>query len=408
MSTASITTVEGGVTAPQGYQAAAVACGLKPSGLDLALLVSDTVATAAGIFTTNRAVAAPVVLSQAQLSQSRGMAKAIVVNSKCANACTGDDGMVAARAMVTETAAALGCETHHVLIASTGVIGMRLDTDKVGAGIRVAAGQLQPDVHRAAAEAIMTTDVSPKERAVAVTTPSGTFTVGGMAKGAGMIEPNMATMLGFLTTDAKVGSELLEEALREVADQTFNAITVDGESSTNDTVFLLANGASGLAITDTDNAATYSAFIEGLHAVCSWLAREIVRGGEGATKLATVVVTGAATDDDAKRAARLIANSPLVKTALNGGDPNWGRIVAVAGRAGVAFDQNKTKVRIGSTTLFADATVFVDREPEAAAHLAGDEVEVSIDLGTGGAGSATMWTCDFSADYVHINADYRT
>ncbi len=408
MSTASITTVEGGVTAPKGYQAAAVACGLKPSGLDLALLVSDTVATAAGIFTTNRAVAAPVVLSQTQLSQSRGTAKAIVVNSKCANACTGDDGMVAARAMVTETAAALGCETYHVLIASTGVIGMRLDTDKVGAGIRVAAGQLQPDAHRAAAEAIMTTDVSPKERAVAVTTPSGTFTVGGMAKGAGMIEPNMATMLGFLTTDAKVGSELLEEALREVADQTFNAITVDGESSTNDTVFLLANGASGLASTDTDNAATYSAFVEGLHAVCSWLAREIVRGGEGATKLATVVVTGAASDNDAKRAARLIANSPLVKTALNGGDPNWGRIVAAAGRAGVAFDQNKTKVRIGSTTLFADATVFVDREPEAAAHLAGDEVEVSIDLGTGGAGSATMWTCDFSADYVHINADYRT
>ncbi len=410
MSAPTITTVEGGITAPRGYRASAVACGLKPSGLDLALLVSDTVASAAGIFTANRAVAAPVVLSRAQLSQSGGAAKAIVVNSKCANACTGNDGMVAARAMVTETAGALGCEAHHVLVASTGVIGLRLDTDKVGAGIRAAAGRLQPDVHREAAEAIMTTDVSPKERAVTVATPSSTFTVGGMAKGAGMIEPNMATMLGFLTTDAEVEPTLLGRALREVADLTFNAITVDGESSTNDTVFMLANGASGVTITDTDSEddTTYSALIQGLHAVCSWLAREIVRGGEGATKLATVIVTGAASDDDARRAARLIANSPLVKTALNGGDPNWGRIVAVAGRAGVDFDQNRTAVRIGSATLFADATVFADREPDAAAHLAGDEVEVAIDLGTGGSGTATMWTCDFSAEYVHINADYRT
>jgi len=408
MNATSITAVSGGVTAADGYKASAVACGLKPSGLDLAMIVSDQLASAAGIFTTNRAVAAPVVISKNQLSLSNGKAKAIVVNSKCANACTGDDGIRAAKAMVKEAAASLSCELQHVLIASTGVIGMRLDTQKVSSGIRNATKHLQSEKHLQAAEAIMTTDVSPKEYAVSVETSEGVFTIGGMAKGAGMIEPNMATMLGFLTTDAAVEPSVLNQVLREVANRTFNAITVDGESSTNDTVFFLANGSSGITIPKTENANLYKAFVLGLDSVCSWLAREIVRGGEGVTKLATVTVTGAASDQEAKQAARLIANSPLVKTALHGEDPNWGRIVAVAGRSGVDFDQAKTEVRIGSTTLFANATVMAEQEPVAAAHLAGDEVELSIDLGTGGPGTARMWTCDFSPEYVHINADYRT
>lgn len=404
MTAPAITRADGGITAPEGYRAAGVACGLKPSGLDVALVVADDVANAAGLFTTNLAVAAPVVVSREQLARSGGHARAIAVNSKCANACTGADGMQAARAMAAATAAAVGCDPAHVLIASTGVIGMRLDTTKVSAGIAEAARRLSRDAHRAAAEAIMTTDISSKEAAVHVATPAGRFTIGGMVKGAGMIEPDLATMLGFLTTDAAVDPATLDRALREVARDTFNAITVDGEPSTNDTVLMLANGASGVGVDE----AAYPALVAGLYELCAGLAREIVRGGEGATRLVTVRVAGAASEEDARRAARLIANSPLVKTAINGGDPNWGRLVAVAGRAGVAFDPDRTVVRIGGVTLYDGKTIFAEREHEAAAHLQGHEVEVAVDLGAGGAGAATMWTCDFSAEYVHINADYRT
>ena len=404
MTVPTITRAGGGITAPAGYRAAGAACGLKPSGLDVALVVSDEVASAASLFTTNLAVAAPVVVSREQLARSGGYARVIAVNSKCANACTGAEGMQAARAMAAATAAAVGCDPAHVLIASTGVIGMRLDTARVTAGIAEAARGLDRSGHLAAAQAILTTDVGPKEAAVQVATPRGRFTIGGMVKGAGMIEPNLATMLGFLTTDADVDPTALDSALREVAHDTFNAITVDGEPSTNDTVFMLANGASGVRLDE----ATYPAFVAGLHELCTGLAREIVRGGEGATKLVTVRVAGAASKEDARRAARLIANSPLVKTALNGGDPNWGRLVAVAGRAGVAFDPDRTVVRIGGVTLYDGTTIFAEREREAAAHLKEHEVEVAVDLGVGGAGAATMWTCDFSAEYVHINADYRT
>ena len=396
--------IEGGVTAPAGFRTAGVACGLKPAGLDLALLVSDGTASAAGIFTTNRAVAAPVLVSKAQLAQSGGHARAVVVNSKCANACTGEAGMAAARDMVAATARAIGCEPSLVLVASTGVIGMRLDTSKVARGIEEAARTLARSGHSAAAEAIMTTDRGPKERAVRVTTPAGTFSIGGMVKGAGMIEPLMATMLGFLTTDADLDPAVLRRALVEASDDTFNAITVDGEASTNDSVFLLAGGAGGVSI----DAALYPVFVAALRALCADLAKDIVRGGEGATRLVEVRVAGAQSDADARRAARLIANSLLVKTALHGGDPNWGRLLAVAGRAGVAFDEARARVRIGPAELFADATVFDDREPEAAAHLRGHEVEVAVDLGTGGDRAATVWTCDLSAEYVRINADYRT
>lgn len=404
MTEPAVTHASGGITAPAGYRAAGAACGLKPSGLDVALVVSDEPAAAAGLFTTNLAVAAPVVVAREQLERSGGRARVIAVNSRCANACTGAEGLAAAREMVDAAAAAVGCDPAHVLIASTGVIGMRLDTGKVRAGIDAAARSLSRGAHLDAAQAIMTTDIVPKEAAVRVATPRGTFTIGGMVKGAGMVEPNLATMLGFLTTDAAVEPAALDAALREAARDTFNAITVDGEPSTNDAVFLLANGASGVAVDDE----TLPAFAAGLRELCAGLAREIVRGGEGATKLVTVRVSGAASDEEARRTARLIANSPLVKTAIHGGDPNWGRIVAVAGRAGVAFDPDRAAVRIGRVTLYDGETVFAEREPAAAEHLKGHEVEVAVDLGVGGAGAATAWTCDLSADYVRINADYRT
>lgn len=404
MTEPAVTQASGGITAPAGYRAAGAACGLKPSGLDVALVVSDEPASAAGLFTTSLAVAAPVVVAREQLERSGGRARVIAVNSRCANACTGAEGLAAARAMVAAAAAAVGCDPAHVLIASTGVIGMRLDTGKVTAGIDEAARGLSRNAHLDAAQAIMTTDIVPKEAAVRVATPRGGFTIGGMAKGAGMVEPNLATMLGFLTTDAAVEPAALDAALREAARDTFNAITIDGEPSTNDAVFLLANGASGVAVDDE----TRPAFVAGLRELCAGLAREIVRGGEGATKLVTVRVTGAASEEEARRTARLIANSTLVKTAVNGGDPNWGRIVAVAGRAGVAFDPERTVVRIGRVTLYDGETVFTERERAAAEHLKGHEVEVFVDLGVGGAGAATMWTCDLSAEYVRINADYRT
>jgi glutamate N-acetyltransferase/amino-acid N-acetyltransferase len=250
----------------------------------------------------------------------------------------------------------------------------------------------------------MTTDPFPKSYAVVVDTPNGPITVGGIAKGSGMIEPRMATMLAFLTTDAKIESPVLAAALRQVVDRSFNAITVDGECSTNDCVFALASGRSPVAITRPDD----PALIEAFSAVAGHLAREIVRGGEGATKLVTVHVTGAASPADAWLAARTIANSPLVKTAIHGGDPNWGRLIAAAGRSGAAFDLNRASVSIGSVPLFTSGVPHDERSDDAAKVLAAKEMAITVDLGTGGRHDATMWTCDFSADYVRINAEYRT
>jgi len=404
VSTVGARPVEGGITAPKGFRAAGVFCGIKAKGLDLALIVSDTRAAAAGVFTVNRAQAAPVILSRRQLAASSGHATAVVVNSGCANACTGRDGMAHAEAMAARTATAIGCGVSDVLVASTGVIGVKLDMTKVSCGIQSAAAALSVGAGGNAARAIMTTDPFPKEASVEITTDAGTFRVGGMAKGSGMIEPNMATMLGFVTTDAAVEPALLLRALKAVADDTFNAITVDGECSTNDCVFALANGASGVGLGEAD----YAVLVEALRQVCEPLAVGIVRGGEGATKLVTVRVTGAASNDDAKRAARAIANSPLVKTAIHGGDPNWGRLVAVAGRSGSDFVLDAAAVRIGPVELFSAGTPHDERAPQAAEYLKGDNLVVAVDMGTGGAGTSQMWTCDLSAEYVRINADYRT
>ena len=400
-----VTPVDGGVSAPAGFRAAGVACGIKKSGgLDLALIVSDTPASSAAVFTTNKAVAAPVIVSKARLEASGGHARAIVINSGCANACTGPEGLDTAEAMADATARAAGADRLEVLVASTGVIGVTLDRATVLAGIAAAAGALARDGGPSAARAIMTTDPFPKEAAIEVATAAGRFRVGGIAKGSGMIEPLMATMIGVVTTDARISPALLQRALVAVSDVTFNAISVDGECSTNDCVFALANGASGVSIGEGD----FDLLVEALRQVCEPLAVGIVRGGEGATKLVTIEVTGGASNDEAKRTARAIANSPLVKTAVHGADPNWGRLVAVMGRAGVAFDLERARVQIGDVELFAGGRPFDERAPRASDHLQGSDVSLRVDLGTGGTGAARMWTCDLSADYVKINAEYRT
>ena len=402
---ATATLEELSVTAPAGFTAAGIAAGIKTNGkLDLAVIASDRPASVAAVFTTNLAQAAPVVLSKRHLAASGGHARAIVVNSGCANACTGSDGMEHAAAMAAMIATGLACTPGEVLVASTGVIGVKLDMTKVAAGIDAAVKALTRSGGPLAARAIMTTDPFPKETAVEVASASGTFRVGGIAKGSGMIEPNMATMLGFITTDAAVPPALLQRALKAVCDDTFNAITVDGECSTNDCVFALANGASGVSLGDAD----YAVLVDALRQVCEPLAIGIVRGGEGATKLVTVTVVGAASNEDARRAARAIANSPLVKTAIHGGDPNWGRLVAVAGRSGAAFQLEGAAVRVGGIELFRDGTPYDDRAPQAAEYLTGTDIAVEVDMGTGGAGRSRMWTCDLTADYVKINAEYRT
>jgi glutamate N-acetyltransferase/amino-acid N-acetyltransferase len=405
-----VRTIVGGVTAPRGFKAAGVSCGIKKpkpdasAPLDLALLSAGAPVSTAAVFTTNKAIAAPIVVSREHLEQTGGWVRAVVTNSGCANAATGAQGLAAAREMAAVTAHALGCEADEVLVASTGVIGVQLDVARIKAGVASAVDVLRADGADDAARAIMTTDPFPKSTAAAIDTPSGTLTVGGMAKGSGMIEPRMATMLAFLTTDARVEPAVLSVALQRVVNATFNAITVDGECSTNDCVMLLASGESGVAITHGND----PRLIEPLMHVAGHLAREIVRGGEGATKLVAVDVVGAATQEDAWLAARTIANSPLVKTAIHGGDPNWGRLIAAAGRSGAAFRLDRASVSIGHVKLFVDGTPHDERADDAAAVMQTPEMTITVDLGVGGRYAATMWTCDFSAEYVRINAEYRT
>jgi glutamate N-acetyltransferase / amino-acid N-acetyltransferase len=397
--------ISGGVTAPAGFRATGLHCGIKANGKpDLSLLVSDAPATAAGVFTLNLAKAAPVLLCQEFLGASNGTARAVITNSGCANACTGPQGMTDAREMAMLTAEAVGCPVEHALVASTGVIGVNLKMDRLRAGIPRAVAALAADGGALAARAIMTTDPFPKDFAVAVVTPVGTFNVGGMAKGSGMIEPRMATMLGYLTTDAAVDPAMLQRALTDACRYTFNAITVDGEPSTNDCVFALANGASGVVIDE----GLYMALFEGFRAVAHELALGIVRGGEGATKLVAITASDAASEADAWMAARAIANSLLVKTAIHGGDPNWGRLVAAAGRSGAGFVLEGARVRIGALVLFEHGRPFDELAPQAADYLTGKDLDIEVGLGTGGGHAATVWTCDLSKEYVTINAEYRT
>jgi glutamate N-acetyltransferase/amino-acid N-acetyltransferase len=397
--------IGGGITAPEGFRASGIACGIKASGKpDLALIAADRAVSAAAIVTTNQAKAAPVLVCEEHLQWSGGLAQAILTNSGCANACTGPRGMADAREMAVLAAKEAGCAPAQVLVASTGVIGVNLKMGAIRTGVPSAFAQLSRNGHGDAACAIMTTDPFPKSCAVEVETPSGRFRVGGMAKGSGMIEPRMATMLGYLTTDAEADPGLLRRALVEASRFTFNAITVDGESSTNDCVFAMASGASGVRVDEE----IYTALFTGFRAVALELALGIVRGGEGATKLVSITVSGAGSPEEAWTAARTIANSPLVKTAVHGGDPNWGRLVAAAGRAGVSFSLAGAAVRIGPHVLFSSGEPHDELAARAAEYLQGKEIEIEVNVGVGGNGRATMYTCDLSAEYVKINAEYRT
>lgn len=391
------------ITAPLGFRCAAVAAGIKPERLDLALLVADQPCPAAGVFTTNLAKAAPVLVSREHLAGGR--ARAIVVNAGCANAGTGAQGLADARAMAATVAAAVGCESNQVLVASTGVIGVLLPMDKVRAGIERAASALSVAAGPDAARAIMTTDTRPKEVRAEVPLGNATAIIGGMAKGAGMIAPNMATLLAFFTTDASVPADLLRRALREAVDDSLNRITVDSDTSTNDCAVILASGARpGAAVAE---GGTFNAFRRGLSEAARRLAEMLVRDGEGVTKIAEVRVEGARSTADADRIARVVAESPLVKTALHGGDPNWGRILAAAGRAGIALDIEKVSIWIGDVWVAEDGHARAYEEKDAARAMQEDPVRFRIRLGEGDA-SGWIWTSDFSNGYVDINAHYRS
>ncbi len=398
--------IDGGITAVPGLKATGIHAGLKPDNeKDVALIAADAPAVAAGVFTKNR-VCAPVVLVCRE-NISDGRAQAIVVNSKNANACTGEVGMKNARQMASLVGESLGIDPSLVLVASTGVIGQQLPMDKISYGIRLAAPALEPDGGHDAALAIMTTDTVPKEIAAEFEVGGKTARIGGMTKGAGMIAPNLATMLAFLATDVNIASEPLQQALRESAAKSFNRMTIDTDSSTNDTVLIMATGTAGNPeISDTTGDA-YEAFREGLDFACIELAKKIARDGEGATKLVEVVVTGAKDEVEGEMAARAIAESPLVKTAVFGTDANWGRIMMAAGKSGAEFDPYQVNVWLSGYQLVKDGMDAGFDEDKATELFSEDTVTITVDLNAGDA-SVTMWTCDYSYDYISINADYRT
>jgi len=410
--------IDGGVTAPLGFMAGAAAAGLRRGGGDdVALVVSARDCAAAGLFTTNVVKAAPVLLDMEVLGRRQDAGetpalRAVVANAGNANACTGPAGLDAARGMQAATAQVLSAasiQPEQVLVLSTGVIGVPLPLEKVAAGIAQAAARLDAACGEVAARAIMTTDTRPKSFAVRCELPGGGVTLGGMAKGAGMIHPNMATMLAVLTTDAAVEPALLERLLKASADRSFNCISVDGDTSTNDTVLLLANGASGVAV---DSPEAEAVFGEALLALCTALAQAIVRDGEGAMKFVTVQVEGLPDDGAAKQVANTIATSALFKTAVAGGDPNWGRVLAAAGRAGVPFEPDAAALWIAANDgaplqLVAGGTPTDYNEDDAAAIFAQPELTVRLRLGDG-PGAATVWTTDLTHEYVTINGHYRT
>jgi glutamate N-acetyltransferase/amino-acid N-acetyltransferase len=396
--------VTAGVTAPLGFRAAAVASGLKPTGLDVALLVADARCAAAGVFTTNLAKAPPVVVSREHVRGGR--ARAVLVNAGCANAGTGEAGLADAREAAALVAATVGCGTGEVLVASTGVIGVRLPMEKLRAGIVAAGRGLSREGGADAARAILTTDTRPKEVAVEFRSGDATCVVGGMAKGAGMLAPNLATMLAFFTTDAAVEASLLRRALVEAVGESLNRITVDGDTSTNDCALALASGAGRGPVIDREGPA-FAAFRRALAEAGGRLAGLLVRDGEGVTRVAEVRVEGARTAADADRVARTVAESPLVKTALHGGDPNWGRVLAAVGRSGVALEPSRVSIWIGDVHVAEGGAGRGYEESAAAAAMREDPVRLRIRLGEGGA-SGWMWTSDLSHGYVDINAHYRS
>ncbi|HMV47414.1 MAG TPA: bifunctional glutamate N-acetyltransferase/amino-acid acetyltransferase ArgJ [Blastocatellia bacterium] len=394
------------VAAPRGFLAGTAACGLKKKGgEDLAIIFSERPAVAAAVFTQNLVFAAPVEVSRKHL---RGKShRAIVVNSGGANACTGEEGVKDSRQTARLVAEYFNCDEEEVLVASTGVIGQRLNMAKVESGIREATANLSRESGWNVAEAIMTTDTYPKRAGKRIKLGGKTVTIAGVAKGAGMIHPNMATLLSFVTTDAAISKPALSAALKRAVNQSFNRVSVDGDTSTNDTLAVLANGAAENDPITKASGADFESFTQALTAVCRDLAIQVARDGEGARKLVTVHVRRAPSERDAEKIAVTVATSPLVKTAIAGADANWGRILAAAGRSGAKFDVSKVEIKIGNLVVARNGRGLQFSEERALEILNRDEVTITIDLHQGEA-DVTEWTCDLTEGYIRINADYRS
>ena len=394
--------IEGGVTAPEGYLAAGISAGIKKKGLDLAVLFSSQSASAAGVFTLNCVQAAPVVLSRENLKFSRGRARAILINSGCANACTGERGMQDSVISTQCLASHLKVDSRRILVASTGVIGRFLPVPKLLKGIATAVSSLNSQGSSAAAQAIMTTDTREKSFAVETRIDGKTVRIGGMAKGAGMIHPNMATMLSAITTDVRIAPGQLNKILHRVVERTFNCLTVDGDSSTNDTVFVLANGVSEVVVSDSRTSAIFE---QGLEMICEELAKSIARDGEGATKFVEVLVQGARDFESARTVAKSIANSSLVKTALFGEEFNWGRILCAAGYCGVPFAPDRITLSLNGVPVYRNGSPVSSTQKRAEKAMKAHDLRIEVDLGAGRQ-QARVWTCDLSHEYVDINGSY--
>jgi glutamate N-acetyltransferase/amino-acid N-acetyltransferase len=397
--------INGGVTAPEGFFATGVACGLKKDGgKDLAIVCSEDSAAAAGVFTTNKVKGHSLQLTMDHIKT--GYANALIINSGNANACVGVQGYKDAAAIAQKAAELLDCSPEGILVGSTGVIGKPLNMDAILKGVEELVSGMDAEGGRDAQEAIMTTDLVRKEVAVELELQDAKVVIGGMAKGSGMIHPNMATMIGVITTDVNISRKLLDKALKESVKHTFNRVSVDGDTSVCDMVVILANGMAdnpGILNEDED----YEKFCKALDYVCTTLSRLIARDGEGATKLIEVVVEGAANPDDAYKAVSAIAKSPLVKTAIFGEDANWGRIITAAGYSGAEFDPTYTDIYIGDLMVCKSGCALPFDEKRAKEILHGSEVKIVVKLNKG-VYSDRIWTCDFSFDYVKINASYRT
>lgn len=392
---------QGTVTSPLGYLAGAVEAAVKYKGrLDLGILYSEEPCTAAAVFTRNKVKSAPVVVSVLHLE--KGKARALVVNSGCANACTGERGLKDAVAMAGFAASKLDIPVRQVLVASTGVIGVNLPVDRIKKSVEKL--KLSRDGGHQLARAIMTTDTRPKEIAVRISDDAGEYTVAGICKGSGMIHPDMATLLGFLTTDAAVEAGFLQRALKKAVDDSFNMLTIDGDTSTNDTVTIFANGAANVTEINGRNGRTFQ---EALNIVCQCLAKSIAGDGEGATKSIEVIIEGARTKGEARKAARTITGSSLVKAAIHGNDPNWGRVVAALGRSGVAMDEGALDVFLQGCQVMKAGSPLPFTKETLSKKLKTKEVSIRICLNIG-CGEAVSWGCDLSQEYVTINSDYTT
>ncbi|AEY66667.1 bifunctional glutamate N-acetyltransferase/amino-acid acetyltransferase ArgJ [Clostridium sp. BNL1100] len=397
--------IDGGVTAPKGFKAAGVACGIKKNNRkDLAIVCSEDTAVASGVFTTNVVKGHSLQVSMEHIKN--GFARAIVINSGNANACVGETGYKDAKEMTELTAELLQCDAQDILVNSTGVIGTKLNMPSIRSGIRLAVNALSSQGGSDAEEAIMTTDLMPKEIAVDIELQGETVRIGGIAKGSGMIHPNMATMIGIITTDANISRSLLDKALKQCVKKTFNRVSVDGDTSVCDSVFVLANGfADNDAIVKEDY--EYSKFIDAMMFVCTYLAKLMAKDGEGATKLIEIQVDGAGDESDAYKVVSTVAKSPLVKTAIFGEDANWGRIFTAVGYSGASFDPNLTDIYIGDILVCRNGAAANFDEAAVKEIIKKKEIVIKINLKKGNV-SDRIWTCDFSYDYVKINGSYRS